>query len=272
MKLTSSHTLSPGDLPALHRNSTKDDCKCKGQQNPFSVSTCVTALSSRGWFCTGRRTGGQLSLLLPPGFPAGTGESKAPGKRETPLAGPGGQPGWLPRDFHTKPISLQRKRAGQESVYSCKCHSWAVLRFHAAIKSDKVWFCLLLQVYLGSGTVGGERVSQLPDFTRRSSGPGVRALGSTQCHAMCLACSHRSPGCGVPQPRLWHRRGLWGHLQRWMSTGWEKCLPHLERRDASRARDGSRQAQAEGTSLPGATAATFSSTFHRAALVSAALN
>lgn len=138
----------------------------------------------------GAEDGGQPSLLLPPGFPAGTGESKAPGKRETPLAGPGGQPGWLLQDFHRKTISLQRKHAGQESVYSCKCHLWAVLRFHAAIKSDKVWFCLLLQVYLGSGTVGGEHVSRLPDFTRCclgfSSGPGVRALGSTQCHAVCL--------------------------------------------------------------------------------------
>lgn len=89
----------------------------KGEQNRFSASTCVTALSSRGWVFGGWG-GGQLAKQSP----RRTGNIPKAGR----AGGSRSPPGWPPQQFHTKPISLWKKHAGQEGVCSRRCHPCAL--------------------------------------------------------------------------------------------------------------------------------------------------
>lgn len=148
----------------------------KGEQNRFSASTCVTALSSRGWVLGG--WGGWTACKAKP---------SANGKHPLGRQGWGGSrspPGRPPQQFHTKPISLRKKHAGRLLVRMPPVRSF---RLRPAIKWDKVWVCLLLWVYLGSGAAGGEGGVPAPGLCPVLPGLRLRARreGSRQ-HPMPL--------------------------------------------------------------------------------------
>lgn len=193
----------------------------KGEQNRFSAPTCVmTALSSRGWVLGG--WGGGTACKAKP---------SANGKH------PQGRQGWgepvtagaAPAAISHEADFLAEKARGAGGRLLVQMPPVCSFRLRPAIKWDKVWVCLLLRVYLGSGAAGGEGGVPAPGLCLALPGLRLRARreGSRQ---------HPMP----PVPR---GRGSQGHPQRWASAGWEKRLPPPERRDG---RDGSGARRGQG--------------------------
>lgn len=107
-----------------------------------------------------------------------------------------GEPGWLRQQCHTRLVSWQRKHVGLEGVSSRKRRPRAGLCLHAAAQRDKVWACLVPRVYLGSGAVGAEGVSRLPDFARRHLGFGSESGRRDRAAPHAQAAVH-FPGHGT---------------------------------------------------------------------------